>query len=98
MKDRIFLGYNAPFLPLLVEQLLNDRESLAQSLVIVPTGQSGRILRESLAAAATAILAPTVTTPGALLQIDDASVAPPWIEKIAWTQALSSMPTKAWDN
>jgi ATP-dependent helicase/nuclease subunit B len=98
MKDRIFLGYNTPFLPLLVVQLLNDRESLAQSLVIVPTGQSGRILRESLAAAATAILAPTVTTPGALLQIDDASVAPPWIEKIAWTQALTSMPAEAWEN
>ncbi|MFM2197384.1 MAG: hypothetical protein RLZZ505_816 [Verrucomicrobiota bacterium] len=98
MPERIFLGYDAPFLPLLVSQLLADRESLAESLVIVPTGQSGRILRESLAAAATAILAPTVTTPGALLHIDDSTVAPPWIEKIAWTEALTSIPTEAWEN
>ncbi len=98
MPERIFLGYDAPFLPLLVGRLLNDRESLATSLVIVPTGQSGRILRESLAASATAILAPAVTTPGALLHIDDASVAPPWIEKIAWTEALTSIPAEAWGN
>lgn len=98
MPTKIFLGYDSPFLPLLVGRLLTDRESLAESLVIVPTGQSGRILRESLAAAATAILAPAVSTPGALLHIDDASVAPPWIEKIAWTEALTSIPAEAWAN
>jgi ATP-dependent helicase/nuclease subunit B len=98
MPERIFLGYDAPLLPLLVERLLCDREVLAESLVIVPTGQSGRILRESLAAAATSILAPAVTTPGALLHIDDVSVAPPWIEKIAWTEALTSIPAGAWEN
>lgn len=98
MPERFFLGYDAPFLPLLVGRLLGDREALAGSLVIVPTGQSGRILRESLAAAATAILAPTVTTPGALLHIDDASVAPPWIEKIAWTEVLTSIPADGWEN
>ena len=97
MPERIFLGTDAPFLPLLVGRLLADRRLLAESLVIVPTGQSGRILRESLAAAATAILAPAVTTPGALLQIDDASVAPPWIEKIAWTEALTSIPAEVWE-
>jgi ATP-dependent helicase/nuclease subunit B len=98
MPERIFLGYDSPFLPLLVARLLGDREALADALVIVPTGQSGRILRESLAAAATAILAPAVTTPGAMLHIDDASVAPPWIEKIAWTEALSSIPAGGWGN
>jgi ATP-dependent helicase/nuclease subunit B len=98
MPERIFLGYDSPFLPLLVERLLADRESLAESLVIVPTGQSGRILREHLAAAVTAILAPAVTTPGALLHIEDPSVAPPWIEKIAWTEALTSIPAGDWEN
>jgi len=98
MPERIFLGYDSPFLSLLVKQLLGDRESLAGSLVIVPTGQSGRILREHLAATATAILAPTVTTPGALLRIDDASVAPPWIEKIAWTEALTSISDGEWES
>lgn len=98
MPERIFLGYSSPFLPLLVGRLLGDREALAEALVIVPTGQSGRLLRESLASAATAILAPAVTTPGALLHIDVASIAPPWIEKIAWTEALSSIPTRGWEN
>lgn len=97
MLERLFLGYDAPFLPILVRQLLTDRESLAASLVIVPTAQSGRILREHLAAEATAILAPTVTTPGALLHIEDRSVAPPWIEKIAWTEALTSIPDELWN-
>jgi ATP-dependent helicase/nuclease subunit B len=96
MPERIFLGYDAPFLPLLVGHLLADRESLADSLIIVPTGQSGRILRESLAAQAGALLAPTVTTPGALLQIDDTSVAPQWIEKIAWLEALTSIHADDW--
>lgn len=98
MPERIFLGYDAPFLSLLVRRLLDDRESLKESLVIVPTGQSGRILRESLAAASTAILAPAVTTPGALLHIDDASVSPPWIEKIAWMEALTLIPPEGWGN
>ena len=97
MPERIFLGYDAPLLPLLVRQLLIDRACLAESLVIVPTAQSGRILREHLAADAMAILAPTFTTPGALLHIEDTSVAPPWIEKIAWMEALASIPDGGWN-
>lgn len=98
MPEKIFLGYDSLFLPLLVEQLLSEREALAGALVIVPTGQSGRILRESLAAAASAVLAPTVTTPGALLHIKDTSVAPLWIEKIAWTEVLTSISADVWKN
>lgn len=98
MLQRIFLGYDSPFLPLLTRHLLKDRASLASTLVITPTTQSGRILRESLAAEAKALLAPTVSTPGALLQLDEPSVAPTWLEKIAWIETLESITRSEWEN
>ncbi|MGJ8643957.1 MAG: PD-(D/E)XK nuclease family protein [Luteolibacter sp.] len=96
MPRRIFLGYTSPYLPALVSHLLADRESLADTLVIVPTSQSGRILRESLAAAAGAILSPTVATPGSLLHLDDPSIAPSWLEKIAWIEILEEITPEEW--
>lgn len=93
---RIFLGYEAPFLPRLTSHLLSDRDSLADTLVIVPTSQSGRILRESLAATAGAILSPTVATPGSLLHLNDPSIAPPWLEKIAWIEILEEITPEEW--
>jgi ATP-dependent helicase/nuclease subunit B len=98
MPQRTFLGYDSPFLPLLTGHLLEDRAILAETLVITPTTQSGRILRESLAAEATALLAPTVTTPGALLHLDDPSVAPAWLERIAWIEVLESLTDSDWKN
>ena len=96
MPQRVFLGYTAPFLPLLTNHLLQDRAALSTSLIIVPTSQSGRILRESLAEEATALLAPTVTTPGALLHLDDPEIAPSWLEKIAWIETLESLTKGDW--
>ncbi len=97
MPRRIFLGHTSPFLPLLTAHLLEDRDSLPGTLVIVPTSQSGRLLRESLAAAAVALLAPAVATPGSLLHLDDPSIAPPWLEKIAWITALESLTPADWE-
>ncbi|MEP3211777.1 MAG: hypothetical protein ABJQ29_01155, partial [Luteolibacter sp.] len=91
MPRRIFLGYTSPFLPALVSHLLADSDSLPDTLIIVPTSQSGRILRESLAADAGAILSPTVATPGSLLHLDDPAIAPPWLEKIAWIETLEEI-------
>jgi len=96
MPQRVFLGYDSPFLPKLVDHLLSDRDFLAETLVIVPTSQSGRTLRESLATTANALLAPTVTTPGALLHLDDPSIAPKWLEKIAWIETLEALSEKDW--
>lgn len=90
MLQRVFTGYEKLFLPSLVEFLLADKDSLPETLVIVPTSQSGRTLRESLAERGKAILAPTVTTPGSLLTTDIESVAPRWMEKIAWIETLES--------
>ncbi len=98
MLQRKFLGWSAPFLPLLVDHLLHDRAALASTLVVVPTSQSGRILRESLAARASSLLAPTVATPGSLLHLDDPRIAPPWLEKIAWIETLESIPQSGWES
>lgn len=91
MSSRVFLGYDSPFLPKLASHLLRDRDVLAETLLVVPTGQSGRMLREFLAAEAGALLSPDVTTPGALLHIDDPKVAPPWLEKLAWIETMESI-------
>ena len=98
MPSRIFFGYDSPFLSVLTRHLLSDRDSLTESLLIVPTSQSGRMLRESLAAEAGAILAPAVSTPGALLHIDDPAVAPAWLEKLAWIDALESVTPTDWQS
>lgn len=93
---RLFLGYETPFLPLLTHHLLQDRDTLPDTLVIVPTSQSGRTLRESLAATAGAILSPTVATPGSLLHLADPTIAPSWLEKIAWIETLEEISTQQW--
>ena len=98
MPQRIYLGYSAPFLGSLTTYLLQDPQSLTESLVVVPTSQSGRILRENLAAEAGALLAPTVTTPGALLHLEDSNIAPRWLEKIAWMDVLENLNQSDWEN
>jgi ATP-dependent helicase/nuclease subunit B len=98
MPQRIFLGYSAPFLQCVTDHLLENTEELAETLIIVPTTQSGRTLRENLAATAGAILAPTVTTPGALLHLNDPTIAPRWLEKIAWIEVIESLSHADWDS
>jgi ATP-dependent helicase/nuclease subunit B len=98
MLQRIYLGYSVPFLGSLTRYLLQDPQSLTESLVVVPTSQSGRILRENLAAEAGALLAPTVTTPGALLHLEDSNIAPRWLEKIAWMDILENLNQSDWEN
>lgn len=98
MPQRIYLGYSAPFLGSLTTYLLQDPQSLTESLVVVPTSQSGRILRENLAAEAGALLAPTVTTPGALLHLEESNIAPRWLEKIAWMDVLENLKQSDWEN
>ena len=98
MLQRIYLGYSAPFLQRLTSYLLEDTKGLTESLVVVPTSQSGRILRENLAAEAGALLAPTVTTPGALLHLEESNIAPRWLEKIAWMDVLENLKQSDWEN
>ena len=49
MVERVCLGWDRPFLLRAVEWLLARRDELPRMLVVVPTAQGGRRLREALA-------------------------------------------------
>ncbi len=91
MVEREFLGWDEPFLTKAVAWLLARRDELPQMLVVVPTAQSGRRLREALAEAAGALLAPRVVTPGSFLQVHAEAAAADWMERLAWVEALESV-------
>lgn len=91
MIERIFLGWQRPLISLAVEWLLERQAELPGLLVVVPTAQSGRRLRESLAEAAGALLTPEVTTPGAFLKTHDDAAAPDWMEHVAWVEVLETV-------
>jgi ATP-dependent helicase/nuclease subunit B len=92
MITRVFLGWDRPFLSLAVDWLMTQRrDALPGLLVVVPTAQSGRRLREALAEAGGAVLAPRFTTPGALLQPAAADVAPDWTERLAWAETMEGI-------
>ena len=78
MVEREFLGWERPFLTQAAAWLLERRDELPGMLVVVPTAQSGRRLREALAEAAGALLAPKVVTPGSFLQSRDDEAAADW--------------------
>ena len=58
-----FLGSETLFGPAVIDWLWERKEALPGVLVVVPTAQSGRLLREGLAEKGGA-LAPRVVTPG----------------------------------
>jgi ATP-dependent helicase/nuclease subunit B len=88
MVEREFLGWDRPFLEPLIEWLMERRDQMPGFLVVLPTAQAGRRLREALAEQG-AGLAPRVVTPGHLLATDDA--APAFIEHLAWVEAFESI-------
>ena len=81
MVERVFLGWDRPFLTAAVDWLLERRDGLPEMLVVVPTAQSGRRLREALAEAAGAVLSPKIATPGSFLQTRDAEAAADWADE-----------------
>ena len=91
MVQRVFLGWDRPFLTRAAGWLLDHRDELPRWLVVVPTSQGGRRLREALAEQAGALLSPKFTTPGALLKTTDPDVAADWMERVAWLETLESI-------
>jgi ATP-dependent helicase/nuclease subunit B len=93
MATRVFLGWERPFLGRAVDWLLERREQLPATLVVVPTAESGRRLREALAQAAGGLLSPTFVTPGSFLKIEEkiAGVAPDWLESVAWVETFEGV-------
>ena len=91
MMERVFLGWQRPFLTEAVTWLLERRDELPGMLVVVPTAQSGRRLREALAESAGALLTPKVVTPGSFLQTRDDEAAADWIDQVAWVEILENV-------
>lgn len=91
MVERVFLGWDRPFVTQTVAWLLARRDVLPRLLVVVPTAHSGRRLREALAEQAGALLAPRITTPGALLTTPAPEVAADWMERVAWVETLEGI-------
>ncbi len=91
MVEREFLGWDEPFLTRAVAWLLARRNELPGLLVVTPTAQSGRRLREALAEAGGAVLSPRITTPGSFLQSRDAEAAADWTDRLAWVEVLENV-------
>ncbi|MGJ8673967.1 PD-(D/E)XK nuclease family protein [Rubritalea sp.] len=84
-----FLNPYSPLLPLVADYLLELGDTLKDTLVIVPTAQSGRQLRQQLPLQAQrAILAPSVTT-AEVLYAPQADANP--ADKIQWWSAWSEI-------
>lgn len=91
MIRREFLGWDRPFSDAVVEWLLAQRGELPYTTVVVPTSQSGRLLRAALVKSAGAILSPRIVTPGGLLATDSPEIATGWQEELAWLDVLSAV-------
>ncbi len=89
MPERVFLGWDRPFCGLLADWLLARREDLPSIVLVLPTAQAGRRLREVLADRAGAILTPRMVTPGYFLRTE--SAAPEAVEHLAWVEVLEEI-------
>lgn len=95
-RTTIYLDWNRPLLPAITNQLLAGTSGsyidLSSALVIVPTVQSGRRLREALALAAGdhGLLPPPIVTPDVLLEqaIQDQPIASEESATAAWVTVL----------
>jgi ATP-dependent helicase/nuclease subunit B len=91
MLNLEFLGWDRPFLERAADWLLERRNELPELLVVTPTAQGGRRLLEELAVRAGGVLAPRMSTPGALLKTPAPAVAADWVERMAWMETLEGV-------
>ncbi len=95
--NTIFLDWNRPLLAVITERLLSYAKGnfvdLSNLLVIVPTVQSGRRLREALALSSNGLFPPEITTPDGLLEhvLGNESVASETTIVAAWVSVLRSL-------
>ena len=95
LMQRIFLDWQKSIITSTVEWLWGKREQLSTMLIVVPTSQSARRLREALMLRAhredAAIFGLRMVTPSYFLKSDDKSIAGEDIECIAWIEVLESI-------
>ncbi len=85
--NRFFLGWDQPFVTKAVDWLWERRDQLAQALVVVPTMESGRKLRQVLAEKG-ACLAPQVCTAGMYGAMGYVGKEQPLLEQLVWQSVL----------
>ena len=89
VPDRVFLGWDVPLLEAVTDFLLADPEALPETLVVVPTSNSGRRLRQELSGQGRGVLAPQVAAPRRLFEVNGcaSSVQALW----AWVRTMQSI-------
>lgn len=100
-KDLVFLGWDEPLTvkvsSFLLPQEIREPVDLSGTLVVVPTRQAGRRLKEALARRCAAkdvgLIPPAVATPSYFLSIDwpDRRVATPTLVWAAWASVLQGI-------
>lgn len=86
---RTFLGWDKPLVAQLMEHLWPQREAFPQMMIVVPTAQSGRRLRETFAERG-GCLAPRVVTPSAFFA-PQGETASRLVESLVWEQVLGEV-------
>lgn len=92
-----FLDWNRPLLPAIAKLLLANPKGgftdLSNTLVIVPTVQSGRRLREALALASNGLFPPEIVTPDGLLKpaLKNESIASEATVVATWVSLFRSL-------
>lgn len=98
VPQRVFLSWSRPAVLAIAERLLawNEREpdAFRRSLVLAPTRESCRRLREELGRLAGAALTPRILPVGQLLAPPEGKVTPPVIELAAWVETLTVLKDK----
>ncbi len=89
LPERVFLGWDAPLVTKVIDYLWQRRAHLPTMMVVVPTAQSGRRLREMLAERG-GCLAPQVVTPTFFFR-EGAGAGGALAELIAWEQTLKAV-------
>lgn len=106
--QRHFIGLDQPLATTVAEWLINEFASrpldLSSVAVVVPTTNSGRLLRAALATAAdqlqTGLMAPAVITPdrfATLLNSSDAAIASPLECRLTWVRVLLQIDFDSYD-
>lgn len=95
--NTIFFDWNLPLLPAITQQLLSGTKGgfvdLSSTLVVVPTVQSGRRLREALALASNGLFPPEIVTPDGLLAhlLRNETIASETAVVAAWVSVFQSL-------
>lgn len=95
LPQRVFLSWNRPAVVSVAERLLawnaHEPDAFRRSLVLAPTRESCRRLREELGRLAGAVLTPRILPASQLLAPPEGEETPPVIELAAWYETLSAL-------